>query len=239
MPLRLLLALPLSLAIGCLAPQSAVVGQTAVSAAPGSSEAGISAGVGYRQLSPDEEGAEDVTELRVPAMEGNLLHGLSEALGFNLHLSPAGLQPGLKIGLSRGPGLNVALLPSAALLYSKTGGADDSDISQVGLMGGTKLLLSGPTGVYGAVGYDIQWYQVSSEAGIEGGGEDNLTTLQHNLSGAIGFELMSGSLRIRPEVAIIFSPIVTLTAEEGDGEEEADATGFAILPSVTFAVASP
>ncbi len=37
----------------------------------------------------------------MPALEGNALFGLNDHVGVNAHFSPAGLQPGLKITVTR------------------------------------------------------------------------------------------------------------------------------------------
>ena len=92
---------------GCLR-HSMLAMQGALPPPPGTTEVGVAFGAGFTGATDGLVGGQ------IPAGEANVAYGFSDTLGFNLHGSPAGMQPGLEIVLLRRGDLAIALLPQAA-----------------------------------------------------------------------------------------------------------------------------
>src|SRR5687767_4795554 len=147
------------LSSGCLTPRSAGYGVTARPLKGGGAEAGVAMGVVYQTVSTapqDVAGARVVTTtrgLQAPSFEANAEIGLSDEMGLNLHFSPAGLQPGVKVTFMYGP-VQLAILPAVAFGYSNnsTGTAttinnntttsEGATTSNVAFLAGVKVLAS-------------------------------------------------------------------------------------------------
>src|SRR6476619_3898865 len=97
------LVLVISMSLGCLTvPRSAGFGQTAYNPSAGGGDVGVTAGAAYQLHSSKPEATTGTTTistertLLLPSFEGNALIGVTDAVGLDLHLSMAGIQPGLK-----------------------------------------------------------------------------------------------------------------------------------------------
>jgi hypothetical protein len=240
-----LAAAPLLLTAACL-PHSAAVGQTAAPVAMGGAEVGMSLGVAQSRMTVYEESgefeppSEDRTvQTQLPAVESNFLYGLREDLGLNLHASSAGIQPGLKLTLVRGPDVHLAILPAFGVGVfsmkdpdSTTGESFDS----ITWMAGGRVLVSSVAGAYGAAGYDFQRTTLDDPDNGEESGHFDF----HRLTGAIGYDIGvgDGRLRIRPELAILYG-LAGSQVEENPSNPDAgpdDLDSLVLFPSVTFAV---
>lgn len=203
-----------------------MVGQTAAMPRVGGAEVGMSVGVGYQSIDEEgnETGGDAETALSVPAYEGNVQYGLSDSTAFNLHVSNAGLEPGVKIGLVRGPGLKVAVLPSFAVGRFSADSGDGDEITYTSVLAGARVLASTEAGLYGAIGYSFQRITATEE-----GDDDRLDS--HNIALAVGGDMRSGGLIIRPELAVIYAPM-----SDPDSEVDNDITGLWVFPNVSFAI---
>jgi len=233
----------------CMAPQSAVFGQTAhTGIGRGNVAVAVSPAFRYqRSISPKEkftDGSEKKTlgSTFVGHVEGNFNVGLSERLGLNLHLSPAGFQPGLKV-LLLNRWVSIAVLPEFAFLVSSynvsaetkqasgvTKTETTTDSQTVGVTVGTKVIASTAVGLYGGFGYDFQYL-----AGL--GDVLDTGTSNHIIGFALGYEWKLGSLLLRPELA--FSVTVDVTTSETSGGVTTSQGGgyeWSILPNVSLAL---
>jgi hypothetical protein len=232
---------------GCLMPRSAGIGQTADMLRKGQAEIGLSPGLVYQSATqPAAQQGDPTTSVggvNFPASEGNAAYGINDTIGLNLHLSPAGLQPGVKIALMRGA-FDVAVMPSVAIgVFSQSAGTTEgstttsSSESYLGLMAGLKILGSHRSGFYGGVGYDLQSVGMSGTTGSGNNNTSSESTLSHNLSIGAGYEAKFGAIRIRPELAMTFTPGMSRTSTSGSNTETVDAgSGFYFFPNVTIAV---
>jgi hypothetical protein len=220
---------------GCV-PYSAAVGQTAAPLPTGGTEVGATIGVGYQNVDAEEADPEDesTTFTSLPKVEANVLHGLTDTLGVNIHASEAGLQPGLKISPKTSGNVNIAILPSIAYgtsRYSEGDGGASLSNFQIG----ARFLASMPDSVYGAIGYDFQRIDQEQDDPDE---EGSAVLTFHDLTGAIGFDLAMGGARIRPELAFLFA-LAGESENPDDPDPGADLNRFAIYPNLTIAVATP
>ncbi|MBI3185002.1 MAG: hypothetical protein HYZ28_22910 [Myxococcales bacterium] len=252
---------------GCLTPRSAVLGQTASPIGLGASEVALSTGFAYQSQSAPPAQATDAQGralpvqsvargFGIPAFEANGQIGLADAWGLNLHASAAGLQPGAKWTLNKGPA-RLALMPQVGLGYSSSAastfatGADgrQTELSpqattSLVFLAGLKVLASHRSGVYGGVGYDFQSLtSVSTQMVGQGGAaqkvESSTGWLQHNIALALGYEWKLEWVRLRPEVAAIFTPAISSHVRSGQSVVEAGGGhGFLLFPSLTFAIAT-
>ena len=231
---------------GCLQHRASVLGRTAVSGlGPKTVEASVSPGILYGQTTDPAKvnGSRDVRyteDTQIPAVEGNLTFGFTEKLGLNLHLSPAGIQPGLKILLLR-RWVSIALMPELAFFYwshadktdvTKNGYTNTKttyDLDAIGVTAGTKVLVSTEFGIYGGLGYDFQYTKISS-----GDGNSDTSNLQHILTFGAGYEIDLGRLQLRPELTITVTPAIT--TKDGDGSKSGG-WSFTLMPNITVAVA--
>jgi hypothetical protein len=164
----------------------------------------------------------------IPWPEGNLHFGVSDQAGINFHLSPAGLQPGVKVSWAN-QDVAFAILPEAGIGLA-TGSASTIGVTQTssatltGLMIGSKFLLSHRSGVYGGAGYDFQSWSYSID-------NASSTETSHAISLAIGREIVAGLVNIRPELSFLISPTTSVN--------QRGATGFSqvsLIPTVTIAL---
>lgn len=229
---------------GCFVPRSAGYGQTAALLNPGELEVSLQPGFSYQidNDPPQQSQTSSSSGLSFPASEGNAAIGLSDAVGLNVHLSSAGIQPGAKIALVKGP-LNLSILPELAFAVftqnSTTNNSSAGTRTFAGLMGGFKLLASHESGLYGGLGYDLQWFSASGPVGIVGLGTRDQTssTTSHNISVAAGFELKMGMVRIRPELAMIIAPALSVSnSQQNTTVTNSGGSLFYIFPNVTFGV---
>lgn len=230
---------------GCLQHRASVLGRTALSGiGPKAIEASVSTGLLYSKSTDPAQvnGSRDVhyaQNTQFPAFEGNMAFGFSEKFGLNLHMSSAGIQPGLKILLLR-RWISIAIQPEFSFLYwsyaDKTDVTKDGytnttttyDIDAFGVTFGTKVIASTKLGIYGGIGYDFQFLTYSGE------GSQDSSALQHILSFGVGYEISIGMLRLRPELSITVTPSITMESEKGTSN---GGWSLTIMPNVTVAVA--
>ncbi|MEN9797148.1 MAG: hypothetical protein RL653_844 [Pseudomonadota bacterium] len=248
---------------GCITvPRSAVLGMTASPLGAGRTEVGVSGGLAILSETepPETRVSSGVTTsdwlTRAGASmqaEAHVHHGLSDWLGLNLHVSQAGIQPGLKITLLERV-VTLALMPEVGfgLLAGQTGEtqfvgstrADGPPLAELRwlLVAGGRLLLSHPnTGVYFGVGYQFQLagQNASQKDGTRELLSQSTTHTLHNVQAAFGWEVRAGNLRVRPEFAAVITPEwSTSTSSGGTQALRAGGNGFLLLPNVTFALVS-
>ena len=112
-------------------------------------------------------------------------------------------------------------------------------------LGGLKVIASHRMGLYGALGYDLQ-LQSSVTTGTSGIGgavattTTNSSSVQHNLTGALGFDWTMGQVHLRPEVAAAVTVGIQTRSVTGSdaAAENSGGLGFLIMPTLTLAVAS-
>jgi hypothetical protein len=250
----------------CVLPRSAVLGQTAAPVGAGAAEVAVSTGLAYQiantppvnaagaTCSPGTAGttctSSQTQTLQVPSFEGNAQIGFTDWLGLNLHLSSAGLQPGLKINVVSG-GFNFAILPELAFGYAQQGNnttvttgtaapktTNGNSDYYFSFLVGAKLLASHSSGIYGGVGYDFQNLSTSvvDPNGVNQGSQSEQS---HVLTVSVGWSFQAGAFSLRPELAFLFLPsntdsklVGTNTTSVGNG------SGFLFFPSLTIAAAT-
>ena len=251
----LLPAAALAALAACAMPRSAGFGQTAMPLPSGAAEVGISPGLGFQATSgppiPVGGGVSNVAggrNLALPAGEGNLAFGLTDTVGLNLHFSPAGVQSGAKLAFPHSS-LSFALMPELGLAYwsrgstttqtrpSGTASTDTGGTSNFGVLFGAKAFASHSSGLYAGAGYAYQRVgtsQLSTPATTRGS-----VNVSHALSLAAGFELGSGAIKVRPEMAVVILPVVggwnvngATATWAGSGSE------LVLFPNVTVALQS-
>lgn len=247
---------------GCVTPRSVGTGITAAPLGPGVNEVGVSAGFTWQtQTNPPTtvSAGNTITQtwqqgagVQIPAAEANAQFGLTRMLGLNLHLSPAGIQPGLKVTLLE-RAVTLGLMPDLGLGWTSGGtktivftnqNRDDGlpqSQSNFVFLGGLRFLLMHPgSGAYGSVGYQ---YQTVTQTLISRTGsaenKSSTTTTLHNVVAAVGYEFKRGALRIRPELAFEITPELGMSTRQNEDPAVSMSGGnsFFIFPNVTFAIA--
>lgn len=251
----LIAAAVLFLGAGCFVPRSASFGQTGRMLAGNEVEAAVTPGFAYQitnnppqDLGNGQRLTSSTAGLTLPAFEGNVGVGLTEMLGLNIHMSPAGFQPGVKVGLVKGP-VSFAIMPQLALgiwtqANSQTVNGTTTSSNPgtfYGLLGGLKAFASHESGVYGGLGYDIQIFNVPNSGAAlggnlgGGGGNTSTTATSHNIGLAAGYELTIGGLRIRPELAFMFAPALSVATSNGSTTvTQSGGSAVYVFPNVTF-----
>ena len=264
-PTKKLPALLASLALtsGCITvPRSAVLGMTASPLGAGRTEVGLSGGLGILSESEPPQTTNFLIFTQTdwttragasPLAEANVHHGLNDWLGLNLHVSQAGVQPGLKVTvLERAVTLGVMPEVGLGLLAGSTGhttfqGSSRTDAAPVSELrwifsAGGRLLLSHPgSGVYGGAGYQLllAGTSQSQRSGADEVASQSTTHTVHNVQAAFGWETRYGSLRVRPELAAVITPDWTVRERAGNTElGRGGGNGLLLFPNVTFALVS-
>jgi len=246
----------LPLAFACVTPHSAVFGLTPGQLGAGNAELALSPGVFFQAVNDPPTPAGGGTDtlstrnLGAPVFEGNAQLGLTDGLGLNLHLSPAGLQPGVKISLPQlREGFTLAVLPELALGAGSQGSGvtrarptgttvvDRGGTARLLLMGGFKVLAAHSSGAYAGLGYDFQ--RLSTEVLNGGTRQQGSVVTTHTIGLAVGYELTVGGFFLRPELAVGLTPSVntwnvsgTAVAFTGGGSE------VLVFPNITVALRS-
>lgn len=265
--MRLLIAASvLWLCAGCLTPRSVALGNTAAALGPGTHEVAVTTGFAWQTETTapvDVETNTGITRtyttaagIQFPAAEANVQFGLTKLFGLNFHLSPAGIQPGLKMTLLD-RGVTLGILPElgfgwangatqATVFNNQTRtDADPSFNNRFILNAGARVLVSHKaSGAYGGVGYQLLAFTQRGTTQTVNAQNNPITVTSsqtdtlHNILAAVGYELRTGSLRIRPELAISFTPERS-TAVSQDGGAAISRSGgnaFFLFPNVTFAI---
>ncbi|HYV46503.1 MAG TPA: hypothetical protein VFA20_16675 [Myxococcaceae bacterium] len=242
---------------GCIVPRSAGYGFTAMPLGPGGADVGVAMGLIYQQESSTTSpigGATNTSTSRqtqLPAFEANAQLGITDQLSVNLHASQVGLQPGAKITILRDP-VVVSVVPQIGGGFISKGASTSTTIGGVTtntdgdtgtsftFLGGLHAVVSLPIGLYGGLGYDFQYISQSSKQAATG----NTTTAYqqaHNVGGAIGYEIRIGSLALRPELAVLFTPLAKNQSNNGTTTaDQPDSGGLFLFPNISVAaVASP
>lgn len=262
----------LFLGMGCVTPRSMSLGMMAAPIGSGT-EVGVFTGFGYGSMTgPVVENTNPVTmeksstqtanrTFSIPAFEANITKGFTDHVGLNVHVSPAGIQPGLKWTVNRSRVAHFALLPAIALGYASVGSADylaQSTGAQMELnprattsftfLGGLKLLFSHVSGFYAGAGYDLVFQRSNSSSAPSANTDrsDTITeTLTHQLMAAIGYSIGLGAVSVRPEVSFAVNPALSqLTRTRVGGADTGEisrtgGSGWALLIGFTVAVGSP
>ena len=264
------LFLPLLL-VGCVTPRSMTLGMMAAPVGRGT-EVGVFSGVGYSsQTGPivtttgvGGEQSNQQTQNRafsIPAFEANVQKGFNDHVALNFHVSPAGVQPGLKWTVNRSRVAHFAILPAVGFGYGSVASSDfvaQSTGAQTEVnprattsftfLGGLKLLFSHTSGFYAGAGYDFVFNRSNSSSApnVNADRTDSITqTSTHQIMGAIGFSIALGTVSLRPEIAFAVNPALSQTISSRVG---ATATGeqtltggfsWAILPGFSIAVGTP
>jgi hypothetical protein len=259
----LVLALALTSTACVFLPRSAVLGQTAAPVGAGGAEMAVSTGLAYQiDNSPPQNAAGQPCPnstttctstqnqtLEVPSFEANAQIGFTDWLGLNLHVSTAGLQPGLKINLASG-NFNFAVLPELAFGYAQQGqnstvttGSNSTTTPgdthyYFSFLVGAKLLASHSSGLYGGVGYDFQNLNTST-VDSKGFNQGSQSQQAHVLSINAGWSFQIGSFQLRPEMAVLILPANTNGTLVGSTNTSfPGGSGLVLFPNVTIAAAT-
>ncbi len=268
--MRMVVAIAMVMGAGCVTQRSLSIGQMASAVGKGGADLNVMTGVMYQQqtapptTSKDARG-DDLSDqtnskgLSLPWFEANANYGFGDHLALNVHLSPAGIQPGLKITLNKSRVANIALLPQVGFGYASYGEstfstASTGNVTEVNpstttsfiFNGGLKILISHQSGFYCGLGYDFLYTRNATTTQV--GNPQTaiahvtlLTSIQHQLGAAIGFSVKVGALSIRPEIAFAVVPSISGTRTV-DGANPYSASGgfsWAILPGFGFALTTP
>lgn len=270
-PKLLLVAGALALA-GCITPHSMTLGQMAAGVGRGATEVGVFTGFQYgEQLNPavagvDAAGDPTSTQAKtrafgLPSAEANLQYGFSDQVGLNVHASPAGLQPGLKLTLNKSKVANVALLPALGVGYASVlqstyvAGIDGQQVegarttnTSFTFLVGLKFLFSHRSGFYAGVGYDLLLNNAvltTANSATTDRAESRVFTLQHQIMAAVGLDISFGLVHLRPEVAFAVMPGIAQTSTALSGSTpgtpvtNSGGFGWALFPGFSLAVATP
>lgn len=261
------------LLVGCVTPRSMTLGMMAAPVGRGGTEVGVFTGVGYGvQTGPivtttnpaTMEQTNTQTQNRVfsiPAFEANVQKGFNDHFALNVHVSPAGVQPGLKWTVNRSRVAHFAILPAIAFGYGSVGTSDfvaQSTGAQTEVnprattsftfLGGLKLLVSHESGFYAGAGYDFVFNRSNSSSApstTSDRAETITQTATHQIMAAVGFSIRLGLVSLRPEIAFAVNPALSQTISSrlganSTGEQQLNG-GFAwaILPGFSIAVGTP
>jgi hypothetical protein len=207
----------------------------------------------------------NVKAFALPGSEANFQHGFDDHVALNVHLSQAGIQPGIKWTLNKSRVAHVALLPAVAFGYGSQGSStltsgmngiqvenNPSVTTSFQFLAGLKFLVSHNSGFYAGIGYDFSLNR-SVTVSLVGQQQtqdrsDILTVLtSHQLSAAVGFDIAIGMLHLRPEVAFAVNPIFNVettnrspgAASAMDPSRSAGGFAFAIFPGFSLSIATP
>jgi hypothetical protein len=268
--LTVLLSLPLS---ACLTPRSMTYATTAASIGEGATDVSVVSGFGYQYQANAPIASRDATNdivttqtvsrgFALPTFEANVQHGLTKQLALNLHGSTAGLQPGLKWTLTTSKKFAFALLPAIAFGYGSvagstfTTGSDGRPVesspttnTSFTFLAGLKAIFSHQSGFYIGVGYDLLVNRSLNSVIVVGPTSSDQTNtltvaINQNIGGAVGFEFRLGPVRLRPELALQFTPVIASTVSTRVANMETSTAqpggfGWAIVPGLSVGVASP
>lgn len=270
--MRISLVLPFFLLVGCVVPRSMTLGMMAAPVGRGT-EVGVFSGVGYgAQTGPIVTNTNPVTGeqtnsqtqnrvFNIPAFEANVQKGFNDHVALNVHVSPAGIQPGLKWTVNKSRVAHFAILPAVAFGYGSVGTSDfvaqatgaQTEVNprattSFTFLGGLKLLISHRSGFYAGVGYDFVFNRSNSSSAPNANADrtDQITqTTTHQIMTAVGFSIALGTVSIRPEIAVSVNPALSQNISSRVGAMSTGETqlngGFAwaILPGFTIAVGTP
>jgi len=219
---------------------------TAVPLGVGASDVGLALGGIYQQETSSEPGTGSGTsrQTQIPAFEANAQLGVTPQVGVTLHASEAGLQPGVKITALHDP-VMLAVIPQIGggfvtrATATTSGGttANGNAITSFTFLLGVRAVVSLPVGLYAGLGYDRQYI---SQA-IRNANGTTTTDFQqaHNVGGAIGYELRVGSIALRPELAVLFTPLAKNQSNNGiTTADRPDSSGLFLFPNITIAAVS-
>ena len=257
-------------ASGCVTQRSLMLGQMASGVGKGGADVNVSTGVMYAaQTTPPFDstdiGGNAMTNqgsgraLSVPWFEANANYGLTDRIGLNLHMSPAGIQPGGKFTLNRSRVANIALLPQIGFGYGSTGTATEvcctngaqmevNPTSQTRFIFtlGLKVLISHQSGFYAGIGYDFYFTRGASNGTVGTGSTVQQTqtitsSLEHLISAAVGISISVGMISIRPELDFAIIPAISTTTQSGNSNSvgASGGFGFAFLGGFGFALTTP
>lgn len=202
----------------------------------------------------------------LPAFEANLQYGFNDHVGLNVHASSAGIQPGVKLTVNKSKVAHFALLPQVAFGYGSTGstllvsGADGVQMEQspssstsFTFLGGLKLLVSAKfnktAAFFAGAGYDFIFNR-NFNAALLGSGSvtDSSSTINstigHQISVSVGFDIALGWVHLRPEVAFGVYPGIAQSKTVNNPPDSTTVAasggfGWAIFPGFTLSVQSP
>jgi hypothetical protein len=264
------LVIAVGVGAGCVTQRSLGVGQLASAVGKGAADINVFTGVMYQQQSAPPTpssgpGGETLTNqvnskgLSLPWFEANANYGFGDHLGLNVHMSPAGIQPGLKITLNKSRIANIALLPQLGIGYASYGesttssdstgrGTEVNPTSTTSLIftAGLKVLISHQSGFFTGLGYDFMFTRnvQNSTSGPPQSlvyHQTVLSSIQHQIGLAVGMSIKLGFLSIRPEIAFAIAPAIsgTRTIDNTNSFSASGGFAWAILPGFGFALTSP
>lgn len=251
----LMVAVVFAVSAGCIVPRSAGYGFTANPVGAGGADVGLAMGLVYQQESSTQTVAGTSStstsrQTQFPTFEANAQLGLSDQLAVNLHASQVGLQPGVKITVLRDP-VTVSVVPQLGGGFITRGSTTNTTIggstttsegngtTSFTFLGGVRALVSHPSGAYGGLGYDFQYISQATRTAVSG---NTSTAFQqaHNLGAAVGYELRVGSLALRPELAVVFTPVAKNQSNDGNTtSDQPDSGGLLFFPNLTVAAVAP
>ncbi len=240
---------------GCITQRSLVIGQMASAVGKGGADLNVTTGLMYGAQTAPPFNSTDVggmplsnqgsgKGLSVPWFEANANYGLTEHIGLNLHMSPAGLQPGAKFTLNRSPIASIALLPQIGLGYGSTGNStfvadqtgtqtEVNPTSQTRFIftAGLKVLISHRSGFFTGLGYDFYFTRSAANGTTGSGSTVQLTqtitsSIEHLIGAGVGFSVAVGMVSIRPELDFAVIPAISTTSQSGNAQSVGASGGF-------------
>lgn len=258
------------LGAGCVTQRSLGVGQMASAVGKGAADINVFTGVMYQQQSAPATmstgvAGETLTNqvnskgFSLPWFEANANYGFGDHLGLNVHMSPAGIQPGLKITLNKSRIANIALLPQIGIGYAQysesttQAGSDGKGIevtptstNSLIFTAGMKILISHRSGFFFGLGYDLMitrnvQYSTTGTPQTLVYHQTVLSSIQHQLGLGVGMSIKVGFISIRPELAFAVAPVIsgTRTIDNANSYSASGGFAWAILPGFGFALTSP
>jgi hypothetical protein len=229
--------LALGLGTGCAtgAPRAMPLGTTAVNPlSSGGVEIGMSPGIHYFST---EEDPVTTSGVLFPAVSGHLTYGLNDTMAINVRSAGTGAWGGFKIGFDQGP-LKLAVMPELGLGYGTSSsetdtpaGSQEQTMSVLGVGFGVHGLLGHESGFYGSLGYNLTYLSTTQEAG---GASQDTSISGHDIMLGVGYALSAGTMKIRPELDLVYRMGGTID-QEGAPQEGDTPTGPAIFVGVTVA----
>jgi len=263
----------LALLNGCVTQRSLSFSQLAAPVGSQGADVAVTTGVMYsEQTAPPSPGTDNAgnptmsqvhsSAVAAPWIEANAQYGFTRQIAMNVHVSPAGIQPGLKWTLNRSLVAHIAVLPEIGVGYAQhntstfvsdqTGAQVENNpgyVTDLLFQAGLKVLFSHRSGFYGGIGYD---FLTTRSLSVQNTGTPNTTqqvrtltiSYQHQLAVGVGFSAQLGMISFRPEVAFAIVPAISgsQNVAQGTGATLVNAGGgfaWAILPSFAFALTTP
>jgi hypothetical protein len=261
------------LAVACVSPRPMLSLGPAMSMGRNTTDVSVGVGVGYSsQSNPPTEriGASGEPQrdqsvgraFALPTFEANFQHAFSKRVAINAHLSPAGLQPGVRFTLTNSRFVSFSIQPSLGAGYAslydsvQTAGQDGRAMETQQRLttsflfsAGSRFLFAHRSGLLVSASYDFLFNRsLTSLPPTSGSDRSEISTnlVQHQFTFNLGFDLKlgpEGLVRLRPEIAFAIAPVSsTIVSRVGSTNSSMGYTGglaWALVPGFAVALQTP